>query len=106
MLLSRLLRNVRRLRCSRGRRGPLLDRWSVRLLLRWRRIRLLRRLRGLLGNADKATADASNEKMMTDPRMQEFGDDMPFDGKRMVYGGFATKQADSTTQTSVPPTTF
>jgi uncharacterized protein YbaA (DUF1428 family) len=37
---------------------------------------------------DKATADASNEKMMSDPRMKEFGDEMPFDGKRMVYGGF------------------
>ncbi len=37
---------------------------------------------------DKATADASNEKMMSDPRMQEFGGEMPFDGKRMVYGGF------------------
>jgi uncharacterized protein YbaA (DUF1428 family) len=37
---------------------------------------------------DKATADASNEKMMSDPRMNEFGDEMPFDGKRMVYGGF------------------
>ena len=37
---------------------------------------------------DKATADASNEKMMSDPRMEEFGDEMPFDGKRMVYGGF------------------
>ena len=37
---------------------------------------------------DKATADASHEKMMSDPRMEEFGKDMPFDGKRMVYGGF------------------
>jgi len=38
---------------------------------------------------DKATADASHEKMMSDPRMKEFGDaEMPFDGKRMVYGGF------------------
>ena len=37
---------------------------------------------------DKATADASNDKMMSDPRMEEFGDEMPFDGKRMVYGGF------------------
>lgn len=36
---------------------------------------------------DKATADASHEKMMADPRMEEFGE-MPFDGKRMVYGGF------------------
>jgi uncharacterized protein YbaA (DUF1428 family) len=37
---------------------------------------------------DKAAADANHEKMMTDPRMEEMGSDMPFDGKRMVYGGF------------------
>lgn len=37
---------------------------------------------------DKATADACHEKMMADPRMEEFGKDMPFDGKRMVFGGF------------------
>ena len=37
---------------------------------------------------DKATAEAAHEKMMTDPRFKEFGDTMPFDGKRMIYGGF------------------
>ena len=37
---------------------------------------------------DKETADASHEKMMSDPRMEQFGPEMPFDGKRMVYGGF------------------
>lgn len=37
---------------------------------------------------DKATADAGHEKLMSDPRMEEFGDTMPFDGKRMVFGGF------------------
>ena len=37
---------------------------------------------------DKATADASHDKMMTDPRMKEFTGPMPFDGKRMVVGGF------------------
>lgn len=40
---------------------------------------------------DKATADAAEKKMMEDPRMAEqFGDGsaMPFDGKRMVIGGF------------------
>ena len=36
---------------------------------------------------DKTTADAAEKKMMEDPRMEEFGD-MPFDGKRMIYGGF------------------
>jgi uncharacterized protein YbaA (DUF1428 family) len=42
---------------------------------------------------DRATADAAHEKMMADERMQtQFGapdgSDMPFDGKRMVIGGF------------------
>jgi uncharacterized protein YbaA (DUF1428 family) len=37
---------------------------------------------------DKATADANNEKMMTDPRMEEMGSEMPFDARRMVFGGF------------------
>ena len=36
---------------------------------------------------DEATAKAAETKMMEDPRMEEFGE-MPFDGKRMVYGGF------------------
>lgn len=31
--------------------------------------------------------DAGQPKVMADPRMQEPGD-MPFDGKRMIYGGF------------------
>lgn len=37
---------------------------------------------------DRATAKASHEKMMADPRMKQFGEDMPFDGKRMIYGEF------------------
>ena len=38
----------------------------------------------------KEVRDAANKKMMEDPRMKEmFGDDMPFDGKRMIYGGFS-----------------
>lgn len=37
---------------------------------------------------DKATRDAASEKMMSDPRMAEMGD-MPFDGKRMIFSGFA-----------------
>jgi len=37
---------------------------------------------------DKATCDAAHEKMMADPRMEEFGEQMPFDGKRMIWGGF------------------
>jgi uncharacterized protein YbaA (DUF1428 family) len=37
---------------------------------------------------DKATRDAANEKMRNDARMTEMGANMPFDGKRMIYGGF------------------
>lgn len=36
----------------------------------------------------KEVRDAANQKMMSDPRMKEFGESMPFDGKRMIYGGF------------------
>ena len=37
---------------------------------------------------DKATRNAANEKMMGDPQMEAMSKDMPFDGKRMIYGGF------------------
>jgi uncharacterized protein YbaA (DUF1428 family) len=37
---------------------------------------------------DKATRDAGMKKVMADPRMQP-GGEMPFDGKRMIFGGFA-----------------
>ncbi len=36
---------------------------------------------------DKATHDAAGPKMMADPRMVPDGP-MPFDGKRLIYGGF------------------
>ena len=36
----------------------------------------------------KQARDAANEKMMSDPRMKNMGETMPFDGKRMIYGGF------------------
>ncbi|MEL7164244.1 MAG: DUF1428 domain-containing protein [Pseudomonadota bacterium] len=36
---------------------------------------------------DRATCDAAWEKMMEDPRMEAMGN-MPFDGMRMMYGGF------------------
>ena len=35
----------------------------------------------------KEARDAGSAKVMADPRMQ-MGDDMPFDGKRLIYGGF------------------
>lgn len=38
---------------------------------------------------DKATRDAGQQKMRSDPGFAEFGrEPMPFDGMRMVYGGF------------------
>jgi uncharacterized protein YbaA (DUF1428 family) len=37
---------------------------------------------------DRATRDAFNAKMMSDPRMEEMGANMPFDAKRMIVGGF------------------
>ena len=37
---------------------------------------------------DRATADAAQQKMMADPRMKAMEDAMPFDGKRMIFGGF------------------
>jgi uncharacterized protein YbaA (DUF1428 family) len=37
---------------------------------------------------DKATRDSANERMRSDERMKEMGASMPFDGKRMIYGGF------------------
>jgi uncharacterized protein YbaA (DUF1428 family) len=37
----------------------------------------------------KAVREAANEKITSDPRMKEMGAAMPFDGKRMIYGGFA-----------------
>jgi len=38
----------------------------------------------------KAARDAANQKMMSDPRMKEMSTNMPFDGQRMIYGGFAS----------------
>jgi uncharacterized protein YbaA (DUF1428 family) len=34
----------------------------------------------------KAVRDATSKKLMEDPRMKP--EDMPFDGKRLIYGGF------------------
>lgn len=36
---------------------------------------------------DKETCQASHDKMMSDERMQPDGP-LPFDGKRMIFGGF------------------
>lgn len=37
---------------------------------------------------DRETRDVVNKKVMADPRLNMEG--MPFDGKRMIYGGFTT----------------
>jgi len=36
----------------------------------------------------KEVRDAATAKMMADPRMEKMGAEMPFDGKRMIFGGF------------------
>lgn len=37
----------------------------------------------------RAHRDEVNDKVMKDPRMQTAPSEWPFDGKRMIYGGFA-----------------
>jgi uncharacterized protein YbaA (DUF1428 family) len=44
----------------------------------------------------KEAAEAAYQKTMSDPRMEKIGAGMPFDGKRMIYGGFTTIAARST----------
>ncbi len=36
----------------------------------------------------KEVRDAANQKIMSDERMKAMGEQMPFDGKRMIFGGF------------------
>src|SRR3546814_10808903 len=38
----------------------------------------------------RAARDAANEKIMSGPRMKAMGAEMPFDGRRMIHGGFAS----------------
>jgi uncharacterized protein YbaA (DUF1428 family) len=40
--------------------------------------------------SSRAARDAAWEKVMTDPRMKQSASAMPFDGKRLIYGGFQT----------------
>jgi uncharacterized protein YbaA (DUF1428 family) len=37
---------------------------------------------------DRATRDKVMKKVMDDPRMKDGMSNMPFDGKRMIFGGF------------------
>ena len=37
--------------------------------------------------SDEEVRDAAGKKMQEDPRMKEM-ENMPFDGKRMIFGGF------------------
>ena len=46
-------------------------------------------VRQVLGEVPKKVRDAAIEKMMSDPRMKAMGASMPFDGQRMIFGGFA-----------------
>lgn len=38
----------------------------------------------------KESRDAAWEKVMADPRMQPENNSMPFDGRRLIFGGFET----------------
>ena len=38
---------------------------------------------------DKATRDSGMAKVMNDPRLNPQTNPMPFDGKRMIFGGFS-----------------
>jgi uncharacterized protein YbaA (DUF1428 family) len=37
---------------------------------------------------DRQTRDSTNAKMMSDPALEQQFSEMPFDGKRMIFGGF------------------
>jgi uncharacterized protein YbaA (DUF1428 family) len=39
---------------------------------------------------DRKTRDEVNKKVMDDPRIKDSMKNMPFDGKRMIFGGFET----------------
>jgi uncharacterized protein YbaA (DUF1428 family) len=40
--------------------------------------------------ASREARDEINRKVMADPRLSQSGQEMPFDGKRMIYGGFSS----------------
>lgn len=44
----------------------------------------------------KEVRDAVNQKISADPRMKQMSEGMPFDGRRMIYGGFKPIVDDAT----------
>ncbi len=44
---------------------------------------------GWIEYPSKEARDAAHERMRSDPRMRAMGETMPFDGRRMIFGGFA-----------------
>jgi uncharacterized protein YbaA (DUF1428 family) len=44
---------------------------------------------GWIEYPSKEARDAANERIMSDQQMKAMGESMPFDGKRMIFGGFA-----------------
>ena len=51
---------------------------------------------------DQATAEAGMQAMETDPRLEAAFREMPFDGKRMIYGGFDGICEQATPDRSAP----
>jgi uncharacterized protein YbaA (DUF1428 family) len=47
---------------------------------------------------DRATRDAANARILDDPRMQAMSETMPFDARRMIYGGFDVMVEDGETR--------
>lgn len=45
---------------------------------------------------DKSTRDEAGRKMASDERMKQMGASMPFDGHRMIFGGFAPLLTEGT----------
>ena len=43
---------------------------------------------------DRAARDAAGAKYMSDPRMEAMGASMPFDGSRLIFGGFQAEVDD------------
>ncbi|HEV2593763.1 MAG TPA: DUF1428 domain-containing protein [Sphingomicrobium sp.] len=51
--------------------------------------------------SSKKERDSANQKFASDPRLQELGKDVPFDARRMIFGGF-----DSLVEAGSEPGTY